>query len=100
MIDIQFYIRITVAIIIAVAIAYGTNLYKEKGFNQERTAYRNTIAETSIEKEALVVKQKEHKAVQSFEKVEEKIDTESNVTRSHTKEKVKDERVTEFTDSF
>lgn len=100
MIDIKFYIKIIVAALIIAAVAYGVHLYKEKNFSQERTVYRNTIAETALEKESLIVKEKEHEAIQAFERVEEKIDAESNATRAYTIKKVQDEDITEFTDSF
>lgn len=82
------------------AVAYGVYLYEERSFEQERSAYRNEIAETHVEKEKLAVKATERKAAEAFQKVEEHIDKASTVTRNHTREKIQDETVTDFTDTF
>lgn len=97
---IKLIIAVVVGALLIGGIMYGTHLWKESGFEQERTEYRSTIAETAFDKETLLVEKQERKAVDAFEKVEEKIDTESNVTRTYTKEMLNNEKVTEFTDSF
>ena len=91
------------AIIVAVVLSivgYAVYSWADDSFEEERVEYRNEIVETHREKAKLEVEKTEHKAVDAFEKAEEKIDAASVKTRQHTKENLEDEKVTEFTDTF
>lgn len=100
MIDIKFYIKIIVAIFTVAAVAYGVHLIEQQNFNEERNAYRQEITSIAFKRDKIAAERKEQQASDLFERASKKIAQESNETITKTKENIKNEEVTNFTDTF